>query len=161
MNRTIRSLLGVAAATAILAVGVPALTTSASAATTGAATASASDVDFWGSYYSKYRNGSRAKASGRVWDDGDSEVHVQGRVYDSNSPSWLCGYVQVKFENTDGDESYEWARQCGSSGYRSFHYSEEDVDSVQVRVCYWDKHQAKRVYCGRWNYIYEADNDDE
>ncbi|MER7210813.1 hypothetical protein [Streptosporangium sp. NPDC000239] len=159
MNRTIRSLLGVAAATAVLAVGVPALTSSASAATTGTATAGALDVDFWGSYYSKYRNGSRAKANGQVWDDG-SEVHVQGRLYDKNSPWRLCGYVQVKFENADGDESYDWARQCVSSGYRSFHFSEEDVDNVQVRVCYWERPGAQRVSCGRWNYIYEADDDE-
>ncbi|MEV7010109.1 hypothetical protein [Streptosporangium sp. NPDC051022] len=160
MNRTIRSLMGLAAATAVIAVGVPALTSSASAATfTAGKAASAYDVDYWGPYYSRYFDGSRAKATGRVWDDNSDRVHVQGKLYDKNSPQWLCGYVQVKFENLDGDETYYWAKQCGSSGYRSFHFAEDDVDNVQVRVCYWDNSQAKRKYCGNWDYIYQSDDD--
>ncbi|MEV8638313.1 hypothetical protein AB0395_42340 [Streptosporangium sp. NPDC051023] len=160
MNRTIRSLLGLAAATAVLTVGVPALTSSASAATT-TTTASSFDNDYWGPYYSRYFDDSRAKATGRVWDEDSGRVHVQGKLYDKNTPQWLCGYVQVKFENSDGDESYYWARQCGSNGYRSFHFAEDDVDNAQVRVCYWDNHQAKRISCGKWNYVFEADGGDD
>ncbi len=161
MNRTVRSLLGLAAATAVLAVGVPALTSSASAATATASSASSGYDDYWGPYYSKYYDDSRAKASGHAWSDGSGRIHVQGRLYDKYSPQWLCGYVQVKFENEDGDESYYWAKQCGSNGYRSFHFWEQDTDNVQVRVCYWDNSQAKRKYCGKWDYVYEADGGDD
>ncbi|MGW4426449.1 hypothetical protein [Streptosporangium sp. NPDC004631] len=162
MNHTIRNLLGLAAATAVLTVGVPALVSPASAAATTGASSVTDDYDeYWGPNYSKYYDDSRAKAKGHVWSDNSDKVHVEGKLYDKYSPQWLCGYVQVKFENADGDESYYWAKKCGSSGYQSFHYSRYDVDNVQVRVCYWDNHQAKRKYCGKWDYIYEAEGDDE
>jgi hypothetical protein len=170
MRRTIRNLLGLTAATAVIAVGVPALTSSASAtsfasatsaATLTAGSAASSDYDeYWGSYYSKYFNGSRAKARGHVWSDDSDRIHVQGKLYDKSSPSWLCGYAQVKFENEDGDENTRWARKCGSGGYQSFHFSAHDVDNVQVRVCYWDNHNAKKKSCGKWYYIYEVDGDE-
>jgi hypothetical protein len=167
MRRTIRNLLGLAAATAVIAVGVPALTSSASAATltasAGASSVSSTSSDYdeyWGSYYSKYFDGSRAKAKGHVWSDDSDRIHVQGKLYDKYSPSWLCGYAQVKFENEDGDENTYWSRQCGGSGYQSFHFSAHDVDNVQVRVCYWDKHHASKKSCGKWYYIYEVDGDE-
>ncbi|GGL00900.1 hypothetical protein Sme01_40950 [Sphaerisporangium melleum] len=160
MRRSIRNILGLAAASAVIAVGVPALAGSASAATATTTSASADYDDYWGYYYSKYYNGSRAKAKGHVYEDEDGDFHVEGRVYDKNSPGWLCGYVQVKFENEDGDDSTYWAKKCGSSGSRYFHFSEEDVDNIQVRVCYWDNYKHAKKYCGRWNYIYEADGDE-
>lgn len=159
MNRSIRNILGLAAASAIIAVGVPAVAASASAATAPASSTSFDFDDDWGSYYSKWWNHSRAKAKGQVWEDHDGDIHVSGKLYDKNTPWWLCGYVQVKFENEDGDESNYWARKCGSSGYRSFHFSESDVDSAQVRVCYWNDHKDKKQYCGRWNYVFEADEE--
>ncbi|GHH65911.1 hypothetical protein GCM10017673_10770 [Streptosporangium violaceochromogenes] len=157
MNRTTRSLLGVAAATAVLAIGVPALTSSASATTATASAAAAFD-ESWGPYYSKYYNGSRAKARGEVSTDNSDRVHVEGRLYDKYSPPWLCGYAQVKFENEDGDEYYYSAKKCGSNGYRPFHFVRHDVDSVQVRVCYWDNGHGKRKLCGPWDYVYQADS---
>jgi hypothetical protein len=159
MNRSIRNILGLAAASAVIAVGVPAFASSAGASTAPAsATASGYEYDeYWGSYYSKYYDDSRAKAKGHVWEDNHGRIHVSGKVYDKHTPWWLCGYVQVKFENEDGDESNYWAKKCGSNGYRSFHFYEKEVDSVQVRVCYWNEHQDKKKYCGRWNYVYEAD----
>ncbi|MDF5756059.1 hypothetical protein [Spongiactinospora sp. TRM90649] len=168
MRRTTRNLLGLAAVTATaLAIALPA-TTSASAAVTAApasaTTATSSFDDFWGYYYSKrYDGDSRAKARGRVWTGGDDRVHVSGKLYDKGSPWWLCGYVQVKFENADGDEWIRWARKCGSSGYTSFHFAGEDVDNAAVRVCYWNTKQHAKKYCGRWDYVYEADEheDDE
>jgi hypothetical protein len=42
----------------------------------------------------------------------------------------------------------------------SFHFSAHDVDNVQVRVCYWDNHNAKKKSCGKWYYIYEVDGDE-
>ncbi|MET8142625.1 hypothetical protein ABZU32_20145 [Sphaerisporangium sp. NPDC005288] len=162
MHRSIRNVLGLAAASAVIAVGLPALATSASAAT-ATKTASASSYDFdddWGYYYSKYFNGSRAKARGTVYEDEDGDFHVEGRLYDKSSPGWLCGYVQVKFENEDGDDSTYWAKKCGSSGSRYFHFSSDDVDNISVRVCYWDNHHAAKKYCGRWNYVYESDGDE-
>ncbi|GII84853.1 hypothetical protein Ssi03_28430 [Sphaerisporangium siamense] len=162
MRRSIRTILGLAAATTVLAVGAPALATSASAATTKAGASVLDDFeDSWGYDYSKYFHGSRAKARGDVWIDRADRLHVSGRLYDKDSPRWLCGYVQVKFENTDGDESVDSAIKCGSNGYRTFHFWERDVDNAQVRVCYWDDSRDKKVYCGRWDYVYEADQDDE
>ncbi|MEV6979795.1 hypothetical protein AB0M95_00775 [Sphaerisporangium sp. NPDC051017] len=158
MRRSIRTMLGLAAATTVLAVGVPALATSANAATTTKTVATLDFDDSWGYYYSKYYNGSRAKARGDVWEDDDARIHVSGKLYDKNSPNWLCGYVEVKFENTDGDDSTSWAKKCGSSGYRSFHFYADDVDTAQVRVCYFDNFHNKKVYCGRWDYVYEADD---
>ncbi|MFC6085194.1 hypothetical protein [Sphaerisporangium aureirubrum] len=158
MNRSIRNILGLAAASAVIAVGLPAFASSAGAATAPASSTSYDFEDDWGYYYSKYYDhDSRAKAKGQVWEDDHGKIHVSGKVYDKHSPWWLCGYVQVKFENEDGDESTYWARKCGSNGYRAFHFYEDEVDSVQVRVCYWNDHQDKKKYCGRWNYIYEAD----
>src|SRR4051812_31072315 len=131
MRRTIRNLLGLTAATAVIAVGAPALTSSASAATltasAGASSASSDYDEYWGSYYSKYFDGSRARANGHVWSDDSDKVHVQGKLYDKYSPSWLCGYAQVKFENEDGDENTYWSKKCGASGYQSFHFSAHDV----------------------------------
>ncbi|WP_326646156.1 hypothetical protein OG884_16025 [Streptosporangium sp. NBC_01755] len=161
MRRSISKLLGLAAATAVIVIGVPALATPASAATLTAGPAASSDYDeSWGSYYSKYYDDSRASAKGRVWTDDDDRVHLQGRVYDRYSPNRLCGYVQFKFENHDGDENYYWARKCGSQGYTPFHFSEEEVDNLQVRVCYWDRSDAKKTLCGRWRYIYEVDGEE-
>ena len=156
IGRADSNILGLAAASAIIAVGVPAVAASASAATAPASSTSF-DYDRWGSYYSKWYKHSRAKAKGNVWEHHDGRIHVSGKLYDNNSPWWLCGYVQVKFENEDGDESTYWAKKCGSHGYRSFHFAEDEVDSVQVRVCYWNEHQDKKKYCGRWNYVYEAE----
>ncbi|MFC4588106.1 hypothetical protein [Sphaerisporangium corydalis] len=164
MHRTIRTTLGLAAATAVLAIGLPAAASSASAATvTKTATASSFDFDdSWGYYYSKYWNGSRAKARGDVYEDEhhDGRFHVEGKLYDKNTPNWLCGYVQVKFEDEDGDDSTYWAKKCGSNGYRYFHFYENDVDSIQVRTCYYDNHHASKKSCGRWNYIYESDSEE-
>ncbi|GAA3081391.1 hypothetical protein [Streptosporangium carneum] len=162
MNRTFRSLLGLAAATAVLAVGVPGLTSSASAATaTASSVSSSADYDEWSTHYSKYYDGSRAKARVHVWDDEPGEVHIQGKLYDKYSPKWLCGYVQIKFENENGDESYKDYKQCGSNGYRAFHLQRYDIDNVQVRTCYWDAHHNARKYCGRWDYVYEVDGGDD
>ncbi|WP_433247878.1 hypothetical protein ACQPYK_47805 [Streptosporangium sp. CA-135522] len=161
MRRTTRTILGLAAATAVIAAGAPAFASSASAATTATAATAADGHDYWGYDYSKYYDDSRAKAKGSVWVDGADRVHVQGRLYDKYSPVWLCGYVQVKFENADGDESISWAKKCGSSGYQPFHFWQDDVDNVQVRVCYWDNAHAKKTLCGKWDYVYEVDGDDE
>ncbi|MEU8266088.1 hypothetical protein AB0B89_02890 [Sphaerisporangium sp. NPDC049002] len=157
MRRSVRTLLGIAAASTVLAVGVPAFASSASASTQGTARKVLLEDDFWGYNYSKYFHGSPAKAKGHVYEENDGSFHVEGKLYDKNSPNWLCGYVQVKFENEDGDESTYWAKKCGSSGYRYFHFYEDDVDNIQVRVCYYDNNHGTKKYCGRWDYIYEAD----
>ncbi|WP_214411476.1 hypothetical protein [Sphaerisporangium fuscum] len=159
MRRSVRTLLGIAAVTAAAST---ALTVSAPAFASTAKTSHKVSLegDYWGYDYSKYYDGSRAKARGQVWEDGSGRIHVDGKLYDKYSPNWLCGYVQVKFENADGDESTYWAKKCGSSGYRYFHFSEDDVDNVQVRTCYWDNYHGVKKYCGRWDYIYEADGDE-
>ncbi|MEU8385936.1 hypothetical protein [Streptosporangium sp. NPDC048865] len=163
MRRSISRILGLAAATAVVAIGVPTLAAPASAAAPTAAPAASSgyDEESWGYYYSKYYDDSRAGARGSVWVDDDDRLHIQGRLYDKYSPSRLCGYAQFKFETHDGDENYSWARKCGTSGYQRFHYVADEIDNLQVRVCYWDRHHAKKTLCGKWRYIYEVESDDE
>lgn len=161
MRRSISRILGLAAATAVIAIGVPALATPASAATAAPTASNSYDEESWGYYYSKYYDDSRAGARGSVWVDDDDRLHVRGRLYDKYSPNWLCGYAQFKFETHDGDENYSWARKCGTSGYQNFHYVADEIDNLQVRVCYWDKHDAKKTLCGKWRYIYEVESDDD
>ncbi|MDH2425483.1 hypothetical protein [Sphaerisporangium sp. TRM90804] len=160
MRRSLRTTLGLAAVTAVIAVGVPAAASASAVTTPATAPTTASGFgweDSWGSYYSKYYNGSRAKAKGHVWEDKKGRMHVDGKLYDKHSPWWLCGYTQVKFEDEDGEESTYFAKKCGSHGARYFHFYEHDVDSIQVRVCYYNDKFDKKKSCGRWNYIYETE----
>ncbi|MGC5010038.1 hypothetical protein ACLQ2R_04680 [Streptosporangium sp. DT93] len=164
MRPSTRTFLGLTAATAVLALGVPALASPALAAPaaaprTAAVVASGDYDEYWGYHYSKYDDDSRAKAKGHVWTDDDDRVHLQGRLYDPHSPNRLCGYAQFKFETHDGDEKNYWARKCGSSGYAPFHFTQHEIDNLQVRVCYWDRHEGRKTLCGKWRYIYEADAD--
>jgi hypothetical protein len=168
MSRIARTLLGIAAVgTTTLALTLSGTVAHAAAPATPAAapvaaSAPADHYDEWyGPYYSKWFHESRAKATKiHVWDDGD-KVHVKGKLYDKYSPWWLCGYVQVKFENEDGDDKTYWAKKCGTHGYKNFHFYEHDVDTVQVRACYWNDKLHKKVLCGKWDYIYEADGGHE
>ncbi|GAA5081834.1 hypothetical protein HNP84_000079 [Thermocatellispora tengchongensis] len=160
MRRTTRTLLGIAAVSATaFALALPATAANAATPAAASATATASGYDYdeyWGPSYSKWAHDSRAKAHGRVWSHGD-KVHVEGKLYDKHSPWWLCGYVQIKFEDEHGDEKTYWAKKCGSNGYKYFHAWEHDVETVQARVCYWNEKFHAKKYCGKWEYIYEAD----
>jgi hypothetical protein len=166
MHRSVRHLLGFAATAAVIAIGLPAAAASANAATlttTAASSASsattANDFDeYWGPYYSKWYNGSQAKARGHAYDDGDGNIHVTGKLYDKHSPKWLCAYIEVKFENSDGDDRYFHDYKCGDHGYKSFDYYWDDVDNASVRVSYYDYYHHQRKYAGKWYYVYESDN---
>jgi hypothetical protein len=161
MRRSVRNLLGLAAASAVIAIGLPAAVASSANAATATKTASASSSydynEYWGPYYSKWYHDYRAKARGSAYEDGDGQIHVSGKLWDKGSPKWLCGYIEVKFENSDGDEKYFTDYKCGSNGYKGFDYYWDDVDTASVRVSYWDYYHHKRVYAGKWNYVYESD----
>ncbi|GLW11178.1 hypothetical protein Misp01_63060 [Microtetraspora sp. NBRC 13810] len=166
MRRLTRALLGMAAVGATsLALVLPA-TTAATAATTtavtaqtsAAVTAQTSAADRLLSSSRWWNGDSRAQTAGRVWNTGD-RVYVEGRVQDKNSPTWLCGYTQVRFEEEDGDEKGYWARKCGSDGSNYFRFSRYDVQDVRVRTCYWDTRYDTTRLCGRWDYVYEGDRD--
>src|ERR1700730_11347712 len=88
MNRAIRTLLGVTATAGIVVLGVPALSSAASASTTSAAgitsTASASAFEKWGPYYSANEL-AWAKGTIRVESDEDTNtVDVKGKLHDED-----------------------------------------------------------------------------
>jgi hypothetical protein len=167
MHRSMRNLLGLAAAGAIATAGLTTLTTAANAATVQTAATSASSAgyahdfdDSWGRYYSRSYHGSRAMARGDVFDDEDGDLHVTGRLYDRGFSNRLCAYVEVRFEDSDGDERHFTAVKCGSHGYRSFHFRWHDVESARVRVSYWDRYDHHRVKTGQWHYVYESEDEE-
>jgi hypothetical protein len=147
MNRTIRTLLGATATAGILALGVPALSTAASASTTSTAgvtsTASASNFDNWGPYFS-YNN--KAKAKGTISvdynDDQSNSVEVQGKLWDLDHRTYQqggkCAYVEFTIhhfgDESDDDadtESYKW---CGAGDFLRFDFQSDDVESIDVQV---------------------------
>ncbi|MEV1174141.1 hypothetical protein [Nonomuraea sp. NPDC049784] len=153
MNRSIRQL-ALAAACAVLAVG-------GLAAATPAASASTSDYPTanWGPYYSPYAGGGRAKTSGRVWPDPDNgSFHFQARVYDQNPSTRMCGYIQVKYVNTEGIQpTPSSAKKCGTNSYGRVDFSdwEEDVpETYLIQVCQWDSKLGVKRYCGTWKYAF-------
>jgi hypothetical protein len=154
MRGTVRNLLGLAAATAVIAVAVPA--TASPAGASAAAKPLASSVDYWGPYYSSYYNDSRVKVKGAVYLDEYDRVNVSGKLYDKGTPSYMCGYLQVKFGLLHGGGHVYTVKHCGT-GYTPFRYWEYEAETVQVRACYWNEGQETKTLCGRWNQAYPAD----
>jgi hypothetical protein len=155
LKKIAAGLLAAAAATA-LAATLPA-----------AASATTTTPDYhsdWGSYYSKNY---LAKSKGHIsvdWNHhGDSNTtEVSGRLYDLDPRKYrhggLCGYVKFQVNYLD-DHHGEWEqvyskRYCGYPGYKSFHFQEDDVRSVRVKVCQTDKHGNYTTKCSKWNYLY-------
>ncbi|WP_182898837.1 hypothetical protein [Microbispora sp. H10830] len=149
MHRSIRHLLGLAAASAIVACGLPAFTSTAHAADDLSAD--------WGPVYSDYYGNGRAMARGRVWDNEDNDsFNFEARLYDRNSPARLCGYLHMRID-TDGELWEPTIKKCGPAGFTPFTIKawEEDIpDSIRVRVCYWDTGTRTVTSCGKWRYAY-------
>jgi len=158
MSRTLRTVLGTAAATAAaLAIGLPATSTSASAA----------PIHYsrhWGVYSS---TNSLAKASGaiRVTATGrhSNRVQVSGKLWDfDRRPHWRggkCAYLEIRFRHWRGFGPHRYydvkqVRECGYRRFEAFSYNERNVDRVDVRVCQVRATGGRPSSCGKWRTIY-------
>jgi hypothetical protein len=144
------------AATTALALSLPA-----------AASAGAYDYsENWGPVYAKH---GLAKAQGWVgveWDHhGESnEVHVKGALQDRDPRSYKNGgkCAFVKFEASDFDHNWStvYARKyCGYPAYKKFHFQEQDVYSLRVKVCQISPYGGHAKKCGHWEYLYTAESE--
>ncbi|MEU5864678.1 hypothetical protein ABZ815_26170 [Nonomuraea sp. NPDC047529] len=151
------------AATSAVALSLP---SAASATTATAATAADFDdySDYWGPVYAKQH---LAKAQGHVdvaWDEEDSnEVQVTGRLYDLDDRDYdeggKCAYVKFQAEDSDGDWSTVYTRKyCGSPGYKKFHFEENDVFTLRVKVCQVPEQGTFATKCGSWRELYSAED---
>ncbi|MEU7888880.1 hypothetical protein [Microbispora bryophytorum] len=175
MRRSIT--LGLAAATAVAALGLPALATAASAAPASAASAASAphhdDWDYdgwWGTYWSSNH---LAKAKGYVDVNYDHEesnrVHVTGKLYDNDHRTYShggkCAYIKFRVSSWDDDED-DWAssvksyKYCGAGGYKQINFWRYDVAQVQAKVCQIGLHSNYPVNCGSWRDVYNAYEDD-
>ncbi|MFI6483898.1 hypothetical protein ACIBH1_38645 [Nonomuraea sp. NPDC050663] len=118
----------------------------------------------WGYYYAKHY---LAKAKGHIsvdwYDHHSNTTEVSGKLYDLDprkySQGGKCAYVKFQV-NYLGDDHHEWEqvyskKYCGYPGYKSFHFEEDDVRSVRVKVCQTDKHGNYFTKCSKWNYLYD------
>ncbi|WP_084958769.1 hypothetical protein [Thermoactinospora rubra] len=148
-----------AAAASTLAASLPA---AASAAT--AASPTYDYQDWWGPYFSKYH---LAKAEGKIkvnWHEYGEEnsVHVYGKLWDLDKRTYgeggKCAYV--KFQVTYlGEDEYDWdqvyaKKHCNYGTYKKFHFEEDDVAKVRVKVCQFDPYKHYVTKCGKWDYLY-------
>jgi hypothetical protein len=153
-------------ATGILAI---AATSAVALSLPSAASASTADFDdyseYWGPVFSKYH---LAKAQGHVdveWDEDDSnEVHVSGRLYDLDNRDYdeggKCAYVKFQAADSDDDWSTVYTKKyCGFPGYKKFHFEENDVYSLRVKVCQVGPTGTYATKCGSWRYIYTAESE--
>ena len=165
MRRSIRTVLGLAAATASIAVAVPALSTAASASTLSSAPHHASS-DYnrsWGTYSSS--NG-LARANGFIAVDysrrDDNKTRVTGRLYDldrrTSRQGGKCAYIQFRFQDFHGRWSTNSYKNCGTRGYKPISLTRYDVEEAQVRVCQAGLYNNVLTRCGSWRELYEADH---
>ncbi|MEZ0074604.1 hypothetical protein [Planotetraspora sp. GP83] len=170
MRRSVRTVIGLAATTAALAIGVPALSTAANASTASAASASSDYDGYWGPYWSSNH---LAKAKGYIdvnYDDDESNsVHITGKLWDldhrTEGEGGKCAYIKFRVQNWD-DEEDDWSssfksyKYCGAGGYKQFSFYRYDVAQVQAKVCQIGLHSSYPVKCGSWNDLYNAYDDD-
>ncbi len=170
MRRSVRSLIGLAAATAAIAVGIPALSTAANASTAGKASASSDYDGYWGSYWSSNH---LAKAKGFIdvnYDDDESNsVHITGKLWDLDHRTYneggKCAYVKFRVQYWNDDED-DWAstiksyKYCGAGGYKAFNFWRYDVAQVQVKVCQIGLYSSNPTKCGYWYDLYNAYDED-
>ena len=160
MRRSVSNLLGLAAVTATLALGIPALSTAASASTAQAA--SASGNPYWGPYWSANR---LAKANGYIdvyWDgDTSNSVRIKGTVWDlddrTQHQGGKCAYVRFRFQDLDdADDSsptFKSYTHCGSGGHKDFNVARHDLATVQVQVCQIGLGSRHPSQCGYWYWL--------
>ncbi|MFJ2031755.1 hypothetical protein [Streptosporangium sp. NPDC087985] len=159
MRRSVRNLLGLAAVTATIGIGIPAATTTASASTAGVSSASADNNPDWGPYSS---TNSLAKASGYIDvvfnDETSDSVRITGKLWGFDrtyNPSGRCAYVRFRIEYWNHDEG-DWSsslksyKYCGAGGYKQFDFSRQDVGKAQVQVCQIGQYSRRPTRCGSW-----------
>ncbi|ETK35156.1 hypothetical protein [Microbispora sp. ATCC PTA-5024] len=171
MRRSVRNILGLAAVTAAVAVGVPALSTAANASTASAASSHSSDYDdYWGPYWSWNH---LAKAKGYIdvnYDDDESNaVHITGKLYDLDHRTYgqggKCAYIKFRVSSWD-DEEDDWSssiksyKYCGAGGYKAISFWRYDVAQVQAKVCQVGLYSNYPVKCGSWHDLYNAYDED-
>ncbi|WP_327088811.1 hypothetical protein OIE66_42000 [Nonomuraea sp. NBC_01738] len=153
-------------ATGLLAVAATSAIALTLPAAAQAGTSSYDYSSYWGDVYAKQH---LAKARGWVgvdWDNhGQSNtVSVTGRLYDLDDRSYShggkCAYV--KFQASDFD--YDWStvytkKYCGFPGYKKFAFTEDDVQSLRVKVCQVPKYGTHASKCGDWEYLYTAESE--
>jgi hypothetical protein len=156
MHRSVRRLLCLAAVSAAV------VSATVVSDTIPSALASDGDEGSLGPVHSRSYDGARARAVGH-WelDEEHGDVlTVNARLYDRNSPSRLCAYLEVTFEFAEDEKTYT-AMKCGPNGFASFKRvtsSPEIPSTLSTRVCYWDRKTAAKKYCGKRIYLYgEAD----
>ncbi|GGO25540.1 hypothetical protein GCM10010116_51240 [Microbispora rosea subsp. aerata] len=167
MRRSIT--LGLAAATAVAALGLPALATAANAAPASAASHHYGDWDYdgrWGTYWSSNR---LAKANGYVDVDykgkKSNRVHITGKLYDNDYRTYRrggkCAFVKFRVSYWDGGKnhwssSYKTYKYCGAGGYKKIDFWRYDVAQVQAQVCQIGQFSNYPVKCGQWRTVYNA-----
>ncbi|SEN73676.1 hypothetical protein [Nonomuraea pusilla] len=163
MHRSTRRLLSLSTACAAVIAGMTGVAVPAS----GAAVTAFDPPESWGPLYSRPfdLSGNRAMARGRyVLDEefGD-ELTVTAKLYDRNSPTHLCAYLELAYEYDDEDEKIFSRRKCDPDGYQGFRRVDSSPDiptSVSARVCYWDVKAGSKRFCGKWTYIYGDDEEE-
>ncbi|MET8335803.1 hypothetical protein [Streptosporangium canum] len=172
MKRLTTALLATAVTAGALALALPASANAATQATTAATATTAGTSgydydDYWGPYLSSNH---RAKATGWIgveWDrhQRSNEVHVRGKLYDLDHRTYRqggkCGYVKFQV-NRFGDDGWSGSKAykyCGAGGAKQFHFAEEDVRSVRVKVCQIDLRGSYPTRCGGWEYLYTIESE--
>ncbi|MCC5576942.1 hypothetical protein IMZ11_15035 [Microtetraspora sp. AC03309] len=174
MRRSVRNILGLAAAAATIAVGIPAFSTAAGASTLGASTTASPhsfDYDgYWGSYWSSNR---LARAKGYIdvnyTDDESNRVRITGKLWDLDRRTYAqggkCAYIRFRVQSWD-DEENDWSstfksyKYCGGGSYKQFSFWRYDVAQVQAQVCQIGLYSNYPTRCGYWNDIYNAYDED-
>ncbi|MER7505191.1 hypothetical protein AB0L05_34835 [Nonomuraea pusilla] len=161
MDRSIRRLLGLSTACAAVIAGMTAVAVPASAAV------SAFDPpESWGPLHSRAFDvsGNRAMARGQyvLEEEFGDELTVTARLYDRNSPTHLCAYLELSYEYYDEDEKTFSVKKCGHDGYQGFRRVDSSPipTSVSARVCYWDAKVGSKRFCGKWTYIFGDDEEE-
>ncbi|GLX02742.1 hypothetical protein [Microtetraspora sp. NBRC 16547] len=162
MRRSVPNLLALAAVTATVALGIPAISTAASASTTGTASASADNNPYWGPYWSRNR---LAKTNGYIdiyWNsDTSNSINITGKLWDLDSRTQRqggkCAYVKFRFQDLDdvddSSPSFKSYKYCGSGGSRDFSVQRSDLRSVQVQVCQIGGYSKYPTKCGYWYWL--------
>ena len=146
------------AATSAMALSLP------SAASASPASHTDDDYsDYWGYDYAQYH---LAKAKGYVSvesdDDDSNSAYVSGKLYDLDNRSYdeggKCAYVKFQAEDFDDNWSTVYTkRYCGYPGYKKFHFSTDDVQTLRVKVCQITPSGSYVNKCGHWDEIYTAE----
>ncbi|MBO3750211.1 hypothetical protein J5X84_29355 [Streptosporangiaceae bacterium NEAU-GS5] len=177
MRTSVRTMLGLAAATAIVGLGAPLMAAAPASATTATTASSPSwdwdDFDYsnhWGPYYSQNY---KAKAKGHIDVSYDgyhsNEVDINGRLYDYDHRDSKCAYVKIRYQYWYDHHWYtDYLSYYNCDNHHPYYFNTPtlyDVSKVQVKVCQvykWDAYDNDGYYhpfkCGGWYDIYNVWN---